>query len=289
VVTDGSGYGRSTLRVTSFSGDIQGTVCLAPSNNPCQTFYVLMVSPSTLRLEKVSGSVQAIPTGQSFQPIWVRVTDSATPANPVIGATVTFHTMLFAPYATPDVETNGESVITQHPQKILLGSAQTSVLSDPNGLASLSPWTAGLNRALNLQIEATAGTNAALEFELQVLPQVVPALPGASNGTPRRTVTPVVTHQQPMVGATPAKSRTTFGRTLEPGEPPHDKLAPVAPHFIWTTIAESCEDNCQECAECENCKDSETASVADLAQPRCPKLTEDSKDREKKSEVPKKH
>ena len=44
IVTDGDGYGRSTLRLNNLAGDVQGTVCLAPSNNPCQTFYVVPVA-----------------------------------------------------------------------------------------------------------------------------------------------------------------------------------------------------------------------------------------------------
>ncbi len=85
-VTDSGGYARSNLRLTLLSGDVQGTVCLAPGDNPCQTFYELMVSSSTLKLESVAGSVQSIPAGQTFQPIWVRATDSAVPSNPVVGA-----------------------------------------------------------------------------------------------------------------------------------------------------------------------------------------------------------
>jgi hypothetical protein len=70
LTTDSSGYARSTLHVPSLASDVQGTACLAPANNPCQSFYVLMVAPSSIRMENVSGSQQAIWVGQSFQPLW---------------------------------------------------------------------------------------------------------------------------------------------------------------------------------------------------------------------------
>ena len=196
-VTDISGYARSSLHLTGFSGDVQGTVCLAPSNNPCQTFYVLMVALSALKLENVAGSVQAIPAGQAFQPIWVRATDSAMPSNPVIGASVAFHTTLFAPYANAPVETNGESSSSHHPQKIVLGSAQSAAITDANGLTSLTPTTGGLNRALQVEIKASAGSSAKLDFQLQALPPLRPMAPGASNGTLRRAVPNGQPQQQP--------------------------------------------------------------------------------------------
>ncbi len=56
----------------------------------------------------------AVSAGQSFQPIWVRVTDSAVPANRVVGASVALHTAVFAPYANAPVETNDKSTSSQH-------------------------------------------------------------------------------------------------------------------------------------------------------------------------------
>jgi hypothetical protein len=194
--TDSSGYARSALHLNAISGDVQGTICLAPGNNPCQTFYVLAVAPSALRLEKVAGSNQAIPAGQSFQPIWARVTDSAAPANPVAGASVVFSTKLFAPYAGAPVESNGESTVSQHPQRIILGSSQGAALSDPYGLVSVTPNTGGLNRPLDVEVEASAGSGAVLDFQLKALPRFGQAIPGLSNGSPRRGST-VVQHRQP--------------------------------------------------------------------------------------------
>jgi hypothetical protein len=46
VATDSAGYARSTLHVNRLAADVQGTVCVAPGNAPCQTFYVMQVLPS---------------------------------------------------------------------------------------------------------------------------------------------------------------------------------------------------------------------------------------------------
>src|ERR1700751_279605 len=55
---DANGYARSTLHLSSLNADVQGSACLAPANNQCQTFYVVSVAPSLLKLENVSGSNQ---------------------------------------------------------------------------------------------------------------------------------------------------------------------------------------------------------------------------------------
>jgi hypothetical protein len=147
--TDGDGYARSTVRV-SLAADVQGTVCLAPGNNPCQTFYVVQVTASALKLQPVWGGLQTIRVGDPFQPIWVRVTNSATTPNPVMNARVTFQSMMFLPDAPVPVEGPGDSGSAHHPMKVLLGSSQTMRVTDANGLATLTrlpvDWRAPSNR-----------------------------------------------------------------------------------------------------------------------------------------------
>jgi hypothetical protein len=187
VMTDGDGYGRSTLHLTGLGGDVQGTVCLLPGNNPCQTFYVLQVAASVLRLQPVSGSFQTVRVGETFQPIWVRVTNSATPPNPVMGVAVVFQSMIFLADADAPVETSGDDGSSQHAMKVLLGSSQNTAITDANGLASLSPSTGGFSRPLEVEITASAGTGAALQFELPMLPATAPS-PGGSTGRARAPV-----------------------------------------------------------------------------------------------------
>jgi IPT/TIG domain len=136
--TDGDGYARSTVRVSNLAADVQGTVCLAPGNNPCQTFYVVQVTASALKLQPVWGGLQTIRVGDPFQPIWVRVTNSATPPNPVMDARVTFQSMMFLPDAPVPVEGPGDSGSAHHPMKVLLGSSQTMRVTDANGLVTLT-------------------------------------------------------------------------------------------------------------------------------------------------------
>lgn len=199
MVTDVNGFAESTLHIASMSGDVQGTACLAPANNPCQSFYAMMVTPAALRLESVSGSLQAIPVGQSFQPIWVRVTDSASPPNPVIGAPVLFQSTAFLPDGEEASESDGESSSTHNAMKVLLGSSQRTVTSDASGLVNMFP-TAGVSRPAELDIVATAGANAQLQFQFEVLPPLIPAETGASTGT-ARTPTGTATRRNVVVPA----------------------------------------------------------------------------------------
>jgi IPT/TIG domain len=184
-VTDGGGYARSTLHVSSLATDVQGTACLAPANNPCQTFYVVSVAASALRLEEVSGSLQAVSIGQGFQPVVARVADSSTPSNPVLGATVLFQTTLFLPVPDEPLENQGESSSSNHAMPVILGSSQSAMVSDGNGRVQLVPSTGGLNRALQVEIVAMAGANAQLQFELNALPPLAPITSGASTGVAR--------------------------------------------------------------------------------------------------------
>ena len=184
VMTDGYGYGRSTLHLIGLGGDVQGTVCLLPWNNPCQTFYVLQVAPAVLKLQPVSGSFQTIRVGETFQPIWVRVTNSATPPNPVLGVPVTFQSMIFLPDADRSVETSGDDGSSQHALKVLLGFSQNTAITDANGLASLAPSTGAFSRPLEVEITASARTGATLQFELPMLSAMAPS-PGGSTGRAR--------------------------------------------------------------------------------------------------------
>jgi hypothetical protein len=101
--------------------------------------------------------------GDGFQKVQVRVTNSATPPNPVMGVGVTFQSMVFLRSATSTVDGTGDSGSGQHPMKVLLGSSQSVPLSDSNGLASLVPSTGGIARPLEIEIMATAGTATPLQ------------------------------------------------------------------------------------------------------------------------------
>jgi len=78
-VTNASGYASVTLTLTDFTANVQLTACVAPGNSPCQTVYGNAVAAALLNLQAVAGAGQVV-TGQAFQPLSVRVTDSFHPA-----------------------------------------------------------------------------------------------------------------------------------------------------------------------------------------------------------------
>src|SRR5207237_163875 len=80
--------------VTNLTGDIQVSACVAPANNPCQTFSMFAVALSALQLKIVRGTGQMVTVGQVFEPVVLRVTDSSPTPNPVQGAGVTFQSFV---------------------------------------------------------------------------------------------------------------------------------------------------------------------------------------------------
>ena len=183
--SDVNGFANSTLHLAAISGDVQVSACVAPANLPCQIFSATAVPPSMLRLEPVGGSVQILPAGQSFQPITVRVTDSAIPPHPVLGANVTFQVVVSRPATAPPPVSIGGIVVTKNPAPVIVSSSQVSVLSDGSGLATLQPASGGTQGALVIQGTAAAGTSV-LPFQLQSL--LLPE-PSPRQGTRRTPAT----------------------------------------------------------------------------------------------------
>ena len=172
--SDVNGLANSTLHLAAISGDVQVSACVAPDNKPCQIFFATAVPPSMLRLEPVAGSVQVLPAGQGFQPVTVRVIDSALPPHPVLGANVTFQVVVSRPAPAPPPVSIGGTIITKNPPPVMVSSSRVAVLSDGLGLATLQPATGGGPGALVIQGTAGAGTSL-LPFQLQSLPPVAPA------------------------------------------------------------------------------------------------------------------
>jgi hypothetical protein len=160
--TNSNGYASVSLSVTQFSAAAQVNACVAPSNAPCQQIYFNIVSPSQLNLQPVSGGGQ-ISTGRPFQPIVVRVVDSASPPDPVLGAAVNFETTVMRP-------ANGTSGEPDTP--VILSVSQSNIVSDADGLANIAPSSAGFGGPLQVNVMAAAGTNALLDYPLQLLPQI---------------------------------------------------------------------------------------------------------------------
>jgi len=169
-VTNGSGYASVTLTLTNFTANVQLTACVAPANSPCQTVYGNAVAAGLLNLQAVAGAGQVI-TGQAFQPLTVRVTDSSTPPNPVLGASVLFQSTVLRPPGNGLTLTSGDPTVTQTGMPVILSATQTSVQSDPNGLASFLPSVGSFTGPLEVEIQVSAGALAALQDVMEIYPQ----------------------------------------------------------------------------------------------------------------------
>jgi len=169
-ITNSSGYATVTLALTNFALSVQVSVCVAPANNPCQAFYGTPVPPSLQNLQRVAGAAQVVKLGTVFQPVIVRVTDSSSPPVPVLGASVTFQTMVLRPIGDAPAGGAGDNRTGTPTMPIILSATQSSILSDANGLASTIPSTGLFTGSLEVDVSATAGATAALQYVLQALP-----------------------------------------------------------------------------------------------------------------------
>ena len=166
--TDKNGYARTSLQLSDLTSEVDGNACVGANNNPCSGFHVFPVPPSSLRLQAVGGDLQLISVGPAFQPVTVRVTDTSVPPNPVLGVSVLFQSLLGRTNNGAPIVVGGDTIVTRNSMPIILGTAQVSIASDDNGLASMQPATGGFQGALAILGTVTAGP-ASMPFQLQSL------------------------------------------------------------------------------------------------------------------------
>jgi hypothetical protein len=166
-VTNTSGNASVTLTLTNFAANVQVTACVAPGNNPCQTIYGNAVAAALLNLQAVAGAGQVV-TGTTLQPLKVRVTDSSTPPNPVLAASVLFQSTLLRP-AGNGVTMPGDPTVTQTGMPVILSASLSPVQSDVNGLASFIPSMGPFTAPLEIEIQVSAGTTALLQDEIEII------------------------------------------------------------------------------------------------------------------------
>ncbi len=166
--TNNSGYASTSLQLSDFSAEVDGNACVGVNNNPCLGFHVFPVPASSLLLQAVAGDLQVITVGPAFQPLTVRVTDASVPANPVMGVSVLFQSLLGRTNDDAPIMTGGDTNITRNSLPIILGMSQASVTSDANGLATIQPSTSGFQGALAILGTVSVGS-ASLPFGLQSL------------------------------------------------------------------------------------------------------------------------
>lgn len=187
--TNSSGYASVNLIVNQITAETKVSACVAPNNAPCAIFYADPVPLAQQKLQPVSGAGQ-VSTGQAFQPIIVRVTDSATPANSVIASPVLFQTTVLRPGGTSPGDGDGETNPVNPSAPVILQVLQSTAMTDVNGFANIVPSRSSFSPPLQVDVSVAAGTTALLDFPLQVLP-ALNAGSAPSNTTSEPTITPV--------------------------------------------------------------------------------------------------
>lgn len=175
--TNSTGHATVNLTLSQFAASVQVNACVAPGNAPCAPTYGIPVAPAQQVLQPVTGEGQIVALGQNFQPVAVRVTDSSSPPNPVLGAAVAFEIIVERPAsdsaAGSSGGTNSSSGSSGNPvMPEILSVTQSSAQSDFNGLCSVAPSAGSFNGTLLVEVMVTAGANALLNYELEALPAI---------------------------------------------------------------------------------------------------------------------
>ena len=170
-VTNASGDGTVTLSVANLNVLVQVNACVAPGNFPCAVFYPNPVPLAQQVLQQVSGAGQ-VSTGQPFQPVVVRVVDSASSPHPVMAAPVSFLITVLRPGGMVPIVGNGDTNPGNPAMPVILKVTQSNTTSDSNGLANVSPTGGGFSAPVEVDVQATAGMSAVLDDPLLIFPAV---------------------------------------------------------------------------------------------------------------------
>ena len=229
--TNSAGSATVVAAVANQSSTISVSACVAPANAPCQIFTLFSTPPSLWNLETVNGSSQVVLSGQTFQPLIMRVTDGSMVDNPVMGVTVTFTTTL-AQMTQGSGGQGGESASRQSGMPVILGTSQTQVMTTLNGLASIVP-SAGNVGPCDVFVSVSTGTITD-QFQFENLASIVAVssiqqAPGAGSTIRRsgRGLTSAIHSDQAMIFATP---QNAFSADLSTETSPNsdDDIQPVA-------------------------------------------------------------
>jgi hypothetical protein len=168
--TDSSGNSSVTLHVVGITGDVDANACVTSGGiTKCVNLQVFPAPVSSLQIQPVAGISQTISDTNAFAPVIVRVTDSANPPDPVFGAAVSFLAALGRATNDQPVVWIANTGITQIPMPVVLGTSQSTVTSDLNGLATWQPGTNNIAGPVLILGSAQAG-NGLLQLVLQSLP-----------------------------------------------------------------------------------------------------------------------
>ena len=243
--TNSSGLASTTAQLTNLSGTVQVSACVSPAENPCQTFTLLAVPAASWTLEAVSGALQIVPNGQTFQPLIMRVTDGSANDNPVQGASVTFLTTLERnpqgsgggpPQGDADRRQSGarekgvqQSGAQQDDSPVIIGTSQSQAATDQNGLATITP-TVGSLGPCDAFITVSAGL-ATAQYELQNVDPLTsnPQLPVRQAASPSvRFFPPFNALSTAPQDAAPQLIAIPEGILVPAQDPPPDDAPPAA-------------------------------------------------------------
>jgi hypothetical protein len=271
-VTNGSGFANVVASVTNLQSAVEVLACVAPSA-PCQTFNLLSTPASLWKLETVGGSSQFILPGQGFQPLSMRVTDGSAADNPVMGVNVTFATTLMqisAQNTGQGPQQGGETIGGSGALPVLLGASQAQVMTDMNGIASILP-SAGNVGPCDVLIAVSAGAGS-VQFRMESLAAIVPAIVPPQPSTPQPTPTPTTNRpvHSPVaqVVSAPTAQPTSFAVELfaSAQEGPIEPVTPNLPSPSSCTVmsegdASSVDTRETVHTECEPALDTPTSEA----------------------------
>lgn len=182
--TDSNGNATVTLTEASLTANFQVNACVASGNSPCRNIYGNPVSSALLNLQTLSGGGQVV-EGSSFQPLVVRVTDSSTPPNSVLGASVLFQSTVMRPSGNDLSLATSNNANTQGGSPVILSSGQSTMQTNPYGVASLTPSVGAFSGTLEIGIQVSAGTSATFQDVMESFPESDFSDANPSSGNPQ--------------------------------------------------------------------------------------------------------
>jgi hypothetical protein len=220
--TNGSGYATINAHITNQTTDVLVSACVAPNNAPCRTFTLLSTPATAWTLEPVAGTDQVVLAGQSFQPLFMRVTDGASIANPVLGAGVVFNTMIVRLPPGSNGQNGGESFVGETGTPVIMGTTKTTVVTNQDGLASIMPGPGSIHGACDLLISVGAGPSTA-QIHLRILAAVGNGQQAGPHGRAPRYL-----HLLPISPSAMVEDRQLFAVPEVIGTEPSAEPAPPA-------------------------------------------------------------
>ena len=141
------------------------SVCVAPGNAPFALVYANPVPLAQQNLQPISGGAQ-VATESAFQPIVLRVTDSAPPPNSAVDAPVAFLTTVLGSGGTDSVGGREETNSGSPAMPVNLYVSEGSSVCDIHRLAGTTVSDAGSIPSVDGDVAVLAGASAFLDYPL---------------------------------------------------------------------------------------------------------------------------